>query len=327
MKTYFYLLWLLLAVQTAWGQTAWVNRQRAFPREIAPGNYSGIAWMGGERYAVVNDKAEHNGFALMTITTDSLTGEIIAARLDSVVASSGSGRDEEGICYVANRNTVMVSGEADGQVVEYDLTGRLTGRRLAMPAVFGSARRNRGLEALTYNARTGLFWTTTETTLEADGPEYSVDHLGGNRLRLQCFDEDLMPREQFWYLTDTTSVRGRRGRSLIGVSGLAALDDGQLVVLEREVYIPRRKIGSFCHVKLYLVNPKGHEPGDTLLKRRLAEFRTKINLTNRSFANYEGICVGPRLTDGSTLLVLVSDSQNRYRRLLKDWLRTVRVVL
>lgn len=326
MKTCYY-LWVLLVAQTVWGQTAWVNRQRSFPKTITPGNYSGIAWMGGERYAVVNDKAEHNGFAVMTIRTDSLTGEIIAARLDSVVAANGRDRDEEGICYVPQWNTLLVSGEADGQVVEYDLTGRLTGRQLMMPRVFDSARRNRGLEALTYNARTALFWTTTEATLEADGPEHSLSHRVSNRLRLQCFGEDLKPGAQFWYMTDTTRVKSRRGRCLIGVSGLAALDDGRLVVLERELYMPRWKVGAFCHVKLYLVDPRGLRPGDVLKKELLAEFRTKMNLTKRSFANYEGICVGPLLADGSTLLVLVSDSQNRFRGLLRDWLRTVRVML
>jgi hypothetical protein len=109
----------------------------------------------------------------------------------------------------------------------------------------------------------------------------------------------------------------------VGVSGLAALDDGRIVVLEREMYFPKKQIGSFALVKLYVVNPSLHKPGEILSKTLLTEFRTKVNFTRRSFANYEGICIGPKLADGRQLLILVCDSQNQYRGVLKDWFKTV----
>ena len=133
----------------------------------------------------------------------------------------------------------------------------------------------------------------------------------------------MQPTEQYWYETDSTAVKKRKGRSVLGVSGLAALDDGRLVVLERELYFPKRYVGSFAHVKLYMVDPTHHQPGEVLPKVLLTEFRTKFNLTSRSFANYEGICLGPRLADGRRVLILVSDSQNQYRGMLKDWFRTI----
>ena len=58
-------------------------------------------------------------------------------------------------------------------------------------------------------------------------------------------------------------------------------------------------------------------------KRLLTEFRTKINITKRSFANYEGICAGPKLADGRQVLFLVADSQNQYKGWLKDWFKTI----
>ena len=133
----------------------------------------------------------------------------------------------------------------------------------------------------------------------------------------------MLPAEQYWYESDATSSKKRKGESTLGVSGLVALDDGHIVVLERELFITRRKIGSFSRVKLYMVNPQQQRNGEQLKKTLLADFKTKINLTNRSFANYEGICVGPTLSDGRQVLVLVSDSQNQYRKMLKDWFRTV----
>ena len=104
---------------------------------------------------------------------------------------------------------------------------------------------------------------------------------------------------------------------------MAALEDGRIIVLERELYIPKKQIGSYSHIRLYLVDPTQQQPGEMLRKTLLTEFHTKMNLKRRDFANYEGICVGPRLADGRQLLILVSDSQNQYKGLLKDWFRTI----
>ena len=317
------LLLLTVVMQAVAQQVALLNRQRHFAASVPPGNYSGITWIGGDRYAVVDDKSPTAGFHLMTIRTDSTTGDIIEVRADSFMTSGQPNRDEEGICYVPLSNTFFVSGEADGQIVEYDTNGRLTGRRLHIPEVFATAYSNSGFEALTYNADSHRFWTTSENTLQADTQQSDVAEKATNRLRLQSFGDDLLPRKQYWYETDSSATTGKKGRSILGVSGLAALSDGRVVVLEREVFKTSGGIGSFVHVKLYVVRPDSHQPGELLQKRLLTEFRTRINLTARSFANYEGLCAGPRLADGRQLLLLVADSQNQYKGWLKDWFRTV----
>jgi hypothetical protein len=224
---------------------------------------------------------------------------------------------------VAPTNTLFLSGESDGQIVEYTLEGQLTGRKLIIPDVFSVSHGNKGFEALTYNAKTHRFWTTTENTLKADGEQPNIRKKIANRLRLQSFNDDLQPKEQYWYVTDSSAVEGTKGKSTLGVSGLAALDDGQVIVLEREVRKTPKGIGSFVHVKLFVVNPLQQQPGDTLRKQLLTEFRTRINLTKRSFANYEGICAGPKLADGRQVLLLVADSQNQYKGYLKDWFKTI----
>ena len=53
------------------------------------------------------------------------------------------------------------------------------------------------------------------------------------------------------------------------------------------------------------------------------EFKTRLSLFCYRLANYEGMCLGPRLKDGSRVLLLVSDSQNQYGGVLKDYFRTV----
>ena len=290
---------------------------------VPAGNYSGVAWLGGDRYAVVNDKSATAGFHLMTIRTDSVTGDIIEVCADSFMTSGLPNRDEEGICYVPQTNTVFVSGEADGQILEYSMDGQLTGRKLAIPDVFATAYGNSGFEALTYNANTHRFWTTSENTLKADGEKPSIKKKIPNMLRLQSFGDDLQPAEQYWYKTDSTAVKKKKGNITLGVSGMVALDNGNLIILEREIRRTLNSIGSFVNVKLYLVNPSQQQPGELLEKQLLTEFRTCINVTQRSFANYEGICAGPRLEDGRLVLLLVADSQNQYKGWLKDWFKTI----
>lgn len=298
-------------------------KQKAFPKTVSAGNYSGITWLGASRYAIANDKSPTAGFYLMTIETDSITGELLTVREDTFLTSGLPNRDEEGICYMPESQTVFVSGEADQEIIEYNLQGQLTGRKLNIPEVFKTSYKNGGFEALTYQPKTHRFWTTSEFTLKADGEKPTIERKIKNRLRLQSFGDDLQPKEQYWYESDSTIIKKHKGRSIVGVSGLAALDDGRIVVLEREMYFPKKQIGSFALVRLYVVNPTLHKPGEILSKTLLTEFRTKVNLTRRSFANYEGICVGPKLADGRQVLILVCDSQNQYRGVLKDWFKTV----
>ncbi len=319
------LIWtiLVLAPMMLSAQEVTVLKQRKFPKTVSAGNYSGITWLGGTSYAVANDKSPTAGFYLMTIKTDSITGELLSVREDTFLTSGQPNRDEEGICYMPQTQTVFVSGEKDQEIIEYNLRGRLTGRKLSIPEVFKSAYSNGGFEALTYQAQTHRFWTTSEFTLKVDGQKPTIERKIGNRLRLQSFGDDLQPKEQYWYETDSTAIKKKKGRSILGVSGLSALDDGRIVVLEREMYFPKKQIGSYCLVKLYMVNPSHQQPGEMLNKTLLTEFRTKMNLTRRNFANYEGICVGPKLADGRQLLVLICDSQDQYRGVMKDWFKTV----
>ena len=132
---------------------------------------------------------------------------------------------------------------------------------------------------------------------------------------------------------DQPSTHQKADISVRGVSELCALPDGQLLVLEREAFIPKIKIGAFCKCKLYLVNPLNSEnisikeniSSDTpfLKKRLLTEWKTGLSLSKRSFANYEGMCLGPKLEDGSQVIILLSDSQDQYAGVLKDWFKTI----
>ena len=282
---------LLIGVMTAVAQ-----RPQRFHKQLPPGNYSGIAPLGDDRYAVVSDKTEEDGFYVFHILTDTLRGRITEVLNEGFRSSGLPNRDMEGICYRPSTNTLFVSGEKDNEVYEYTLEGQRTGRRLEMPELFKQADHNYGLESLTYDTQRHLFFTTTEHPLKGD-----------SLLRIQTFGDDLKPQRQYCYRPDAPISN----KHFYGVSELCALDDGRLLVLERQIRVPRLKLGASTTIRLYEVRP-AEEP--MLQKRLVTEFRTHLNLFSRRFANYEALCqLSPRH------LLLVADSQNRYKGFLRDW--------
>ena len=231
---------LLLVPAMLMAQEVTLLKQRKFPKTVPAGNYSGITWLGGNSYAVANDKSPTTGFYQMTIDIDSIVGDILSVRLDTFLTCGQPTRDEEGICYMPQSQTVFVTGEKDLEILEFDLQGQLTGRKLNIPEIFKTNYSNRGFEALTYQQKTHRFWTTSENTLKADGEKPTIDRKIKNRLRFQSFGDDLQPQEQYWYETDSAIVKKRKGNSILGVGGLAALDNGSILVLERELYFPKK---------------------------------------------------------------------------------------
>ena len=292
--------------------TSRLVRQR-FHHELPAGNYSGICPIGNNRYAVVDDKAAEDGFYVFRIDIDSVKGRITDIENEGYRSSGLPNRDMEGICYCPTTQTVFISGEDDNEVYEYRLDGQRTGRQLAMPPEFKKASKNYGLEALTYDAHRHLFFTTSEQPLPGD-----------TLLRIQAFGDDLQPHEQYLYRPDEPDMgkRGRPGGGLHGVSGMCALDDGRLLVMERQIRVPKMKIGARVVTRIYeVVLPPNGEASPAILEKRLVkEIKTRLTLTGRRFANCEGIC-----EPYPELLLIVADSQNRFRGVLRDWFMLLRL--
>lgn len=293
---------------------------------IPPGNYSGITHIDNNIYAVVSDKATANGFYLFEININN-KGKIksvqnIGFRSDSV---HNAPRDTEGIIFHHKRNTVFISAESDQQILEYTLQGKLTGNALAIPEQFciDSIRSNYGFEALAYSPDTHLFWTTTESTLLSDQKQTPDNHFEDDQrlmLRLQSFTEDLQPSSQYIYYTDAPIKSNKKHKHYaFGVPAITALPDGTLLILERELYISKRYINSSVMTKIYRVNPAEN----SRKKNLITKFCTPIN----KLANYEGMCLGPTLQDGSQTLLLICDSQNRYGNSLYHLKDKIRVII
>lgn len=332
-------------------QTAQFLQQHDMGRwGIPAGNYSGICHIGGNRYALISDKQEADGWHEVTIEFDA-NGDINSMVYVGVHSAPQSGgttaRDAEGIVVVKDTDTggdttytLFVSAESDQQILELDTTGTATGRRLAVPewcgteAIFG----NYGFEALAYDAARKEFWTTTEQGLRSD---VEMPSSGANPqptlLRFLCFDDSLRLARSYAYRTEAPQAGSATRLYAFGVPELTALDDTTLLVLEREVVVRPRFNGSYVHHQLFCVQPHLYytcaqetplreQPTEVFLPKKLVgTFTTHLRAIGRKdLANYEGMCLGPTLPDGRRTLLLVADSQNRMgNRLfrLKDYIR------
>ena len=331
-----------VAQQLSW-EVVKVNKQQKFTKTVPPANYSGIAHIHGNLYAVVDDKSPRDGFYLFAIDIDSVNGRVLRAERLDFRGNEHPNRDAEGIAFDPESQHIYISGERDNHVLEYTIDGQRTGQRLSIPQFFRSARPNAGLESLTYDAHNHTFWTTTELPLPADS---LLTH------RLQRFNSQMQPDLTVYYRMDETEKR-RRGRSHVhGISELLSVGPDSLLVLERELFVPKQKIGARVINKLYLVSMgvQGYKRLESEMssantdslsednltpltnkgiaahlteKRLLCRWQTRMNLTRRSLANYEAMCLGPRLKDGSQVILLMADSQNRFKGLLRDWFRTI----
>lgn len=354
------------------------NPQKAFPKTVAAGNYSGIAHLHDDIYAVVSDKSDSALYFNFRIQVNPKTGELeqvenlgFTERTDGTLndgkfwQGQEKGFDHEAIVK-ASDSTLVITSEGYCRLKEYPvLPTSANAPKISYQQNLWESRwpssdfyPNYNFESLAFDSVRQYLWTVSESTLCKDGQPATPQNGLANQLRLMRYDWGKMKEENsneennkkdgskensskkdsrymttYAYQMDKPSTHKKADIYVMGVSELCALPDGQLLVLEREAFIPKIKIGAFCKCKLYQINPLNSEEfsmkenfsSDTpfLKKRLLAEWKTGLSISKRSFANYEGMCLGPKLEDGSQIVILLSDSQDQYAGVLKDWFKTI----
>ena len=349
------------------------NPQKAFPKTVAAGNYSGIAHLHDDIYAVVSDKSDSALYFNFRIQVNPKTGELeqvenlgFTERTDGTMNDGKpwqgleKGFDHEAIVKVSD-STLVIASEGYCRLKEYPILPiSADTAKVGYPQNLWESRwpssdfyPNYNFESLAFDSVHQYLWTIPESTLRKDGQPATPQNGLANRLRLMRLNWGKMKEDSnkeeyseqesskkdsrymmtYAYQMDQPSTHKKADIYVMGVSELCALPDGRLLVLEREAFIPKIKIGAFCKCKLYLINPLNSEEfsmkekfsSDTpfLKKRLLTEWKTGLSLSKRSFANYEGMCLGPMLEDGSQVVILLSDSQDQYAGVLKDWFKTI----
>ncbi len=268
-----------------------------FVRPRVPEELSGITHVEGDSYYAVSD--DGSGVWPMQIGVDRATGVITNCVMGRNVHVGG---DNEGIAWDAQRRTVFVTDEKTHAIGEINPeTGKLVAE-VHLPDHHRKRRRNRGLEALALSPNGEFLWTANEEALSGDGDASSVEK--GTVVRLTRFRRQngaAWAHDGEWaYLTDAIGG-GKTKRMRSGVSDLCVLEDGTLLVLERE--LSRKGVDPAYRARLYAVRPGRDLPFD--VKRPIA--KKLLFGADTGSANYEGVCLGPKLDNGDRTLVMVSD--------------------
>ena len=151
MKIKSFIILLAMVAQTVSAQSLFMKecRQRHFPKEIPPGNYSGITYLGHNDYAVVSDKSEEDGFFIFNITVDSISGEIKDVRNKGFHGIGTKHGDLEGIAFDSSSGLLYLCSEAKSRIVEYDMKKKKpTGRTLDLTPYYIGMEGNGGMESL-----------------------------------------------------------------------------------------------------------------------------------------------------------------------------------
>lgn len=311
---------------------------------IPAGNYSGITHIEGDRYALVSDKQEADGWTEVSISFlpsgDIDKVQFVGKHYDA--QTTDKARDSEGIVFVPEQG-FFVSAENDQQILSLSEEGKPLGKALSVPTCFSKENifPNYGFESLAYNRENSIFWTTTEQGLKSDvSAPSSPENPQPTLLRLQSFDANLKPLHQYAYKTDAPLIKKSGRHYAFGVSEMLVVNDTTLLVMERELNIPKNYNRSKCYIRIYSVNPERQQPiTDTskplseldasafLSKKLVCTFSTGFRIFGKkNLANYEGMCLGPKQDGSRQCIILVADSQNRAGNAfyhLKDYVKAL----
>ena len=268
---------------------------------------SGLTFAGGTTYFAVGDNGAKKIWQLYT-SLDSGTGRIRSTLVTAGINTPGLGTDSEGIAGRPGGNSVWIADEVASSINEFSLDTGLTVGSVPVPDIYRPAnvQNNMGLESLTFGRDT--LWTANEEALRPDGALSTTS--AGSWVRIQQFaGPELTAGTQYAYRTDPISrlspfVNVERS----GLVDLLALPSGDVLALERELggYLPHYR------TRIYLLDFTGASDVASVSSLSDGGFtavgKALLWQANTGFSNFEGITLGPELSDGSYALILVSDN-------------------
>ena len=287
------------------------------PEGVTVSEMSGVTYVGpvdgAHRFiAVEQNKGELVRFDVTLSDAGAITAVSNIAPIDITPTN-----DFEGIAYTnAERNSVFVASENGAGLRELSLATGAQLQSVTLPSVFVNVVANRSFESLT-RARDGAsMWIANEQALTVDGS--LATPTAGSPVRLLKLNVDgnsVTPAQQFVYQVEPIHGASTLGSPQSGLSDLTLMPDGTLLALERSVAVATPIYLS----RIYEVNANAATDvsGPT--------FSTGIN--GKAFVpaakellwsgkvdvaggqNMEGLTLGPKLANGSWLLLGVVDNQ------------------
>jgi hypothetical protein len=288
------------------------------PGGVTVRQMSGVTYLGpfsgAHRFvAAEQTKGELVQFDVTLSAAGTITGISNVAAIDI----NGTA-DFEGAAYTnPARNTVFLAHEsASGPgVLEVNLTTGLNVQTVAIPSVItDNERPNRGFESMTRSPDGTVMWTANEQALTVDGVESTpADGTVVRLLRLDVSGITATAGAQFAYEVEPIHGSDPLGSPQSGLSDLTLMTDGTLLALERSVavttpiYLSRIYEIDFAGATDVSVGP----PASGLIGQTYTPVSKDVVWSgaadNSAGQNLEGLCLGPRLANGSWVLIGVVD--------------------
>lgn len=273
------------------------------------GGMSGIVRVQGNEYAAIQNNSNRIAKISISLNAD---GTIASAQIKPGTGGGltlSQSSDFEDIAFPGiAENRVRISEESVPEIREYNFTTGAFVRAIPRPAVYANRRSNFGLESLSLSRTQDSMWTCNEEALTVDGALSTAS--AGTLVRILKYANDLptpSPVAQYAYLTDpvhSTFISGSRS----GVSQVVALPNGKLLVLERSFALTL----AFYQTRIYEVDVSGATDvsGLATLVGTTYTRATKRLLYTGEQTNFEGLCLGPKLTSGGYALIGVIDDDD-----------------
>jgi hypothetical protein len=216
----------------------------------------------------------------------------------------------EGERLIRNRDTVL----RDPFVYVADRTGRFLDS-FHLPSLYkmyatqNGLRRNGVFEGASFNPSQTKLFVNIEEPLYEDGPQAATKDSTGVIRIIQFNTKTKKAEKEYAYVVDPVAYAPTPSSAfkINGVPDILALNDHELIVVERSFSTGRTP----CTIKVYLVDLKNAE---AIQQKNIVDVKklSKTLLLNMDDLgiytdNIEGICLGPKLSNGNQSLIFISD--------------------
>ena len=292
---------------------------------VYPQPLSGITYAGGNSYYTVSDNGATYGLYTCTINL-SEDGKTInsfqVATTNNAVKPSGTS-DLEGVAYDPSSGNVWMADESKKTIKEYNPTTGAAAKSLTIPDVMKQNASNYGFESLTISGDGLTLWTSNEEGLTCDDSVSSYSKttvVRLNKYTRPSVNSNFTLAAMYPYVTDKWRYsQNVSNKARHGVADLCALPDGSLLVLERDLSFSSSISGTLTFY-IYHVDTSGAtdvQNYSSLSNGVAWTAASKTLLASEgkslfSYGNFEGICLGPRLSNGNLSILLMSDAGDGY---------------